>query len=78
MLVCSLYPRTEASANQQLSFADTDTVTLGPDLVIKNQSIGVAKTATGFNDVDGILGIGPVDLTSGMASPYSCPLVASG
>jgi len=46
----------------------TDTVTLGDGLVIKNQSIGVASTATGFNDVDGILGIGPVDLTSGTVS----------
>lgn len=44
--------------------ADTDTVTLSPSLVIENQSIGVASTATGFQDVDGILGIGPVDLTS--------------
>jgi len=49
----------------------TDTVTLGSDLVIKNQSIGVASTATGFNDVDGILGIGPVDLTSGTVSNTS-------
>ncbi|KAI0345956.1 acid protease [Trametopsis cervina] len=46
----------------------TDTVTLGPSLVIQNQSIGVASTAQGFNDVDGILGIGPVDLTSGTLS----------
>ncbi|KZT27469.1 acid protease [Neolentinus lepideus HHB14362 ss-1] len=42
----------------------TDTVTLSSNLVIQNQSIGVASTAQGFNDVDGILGIGPVDLTS--------------
>jgi len=41
----------------QVSFNDT--------LVIEKQSIGVASSATGFNDVDGILGIGPVDLTSG-------------
>ncbi|OJT15186.1 Polyporopepsin [Trametes pubescens] len=43
----------------------TDTVTISSDLVIQNQSIGVASTAQGFNDVDGILGIGPVDLTQG-------------
>ncbi|KAJ6585319.1 acid protease [Mycena capillaripes] len=42
-----------------------DEVTLGPGLVIQNQSIGVSSRATGFNDVDGILGIGPVDLTTG-------------
>lgn len=43
----------------------TDTVTLAPGLVIENQSIGVASSATGFSGVDGILGVGPVDLTSG-------------
>lgn len=43
----------------------TDQVSLGPGLVIKNQSIGVASTAKGFQGVDGILGIGPVDLTQG-------------
>ena len=46
----------------------TDTVTLGPGLVIQNQSIGVASTAQGFQGVDGILGIGPVDLTEGTVS----------
>ncbi|KAH9480701.1 Polyporopepsin [Psilocybe cubensis] len=45
----------------------TDEVTLG-SLVIKNQSIGVASKANGFQDVDGILGIGPVDLTEGTVS----------
>ena len=37
-------------------------------MVIENQSIGVASRAQGFNDVDGILGIGPVDLTEGTVS----------
>ncbi|KAI0685799.1 acid protease [Cytidiella melzeri] len=46
----------------------TDTVAISPSLVIQNQSIGVASTAQGFDDVDGILGIGPVDLTSGTVS----------
>ncbi|TDL23259.1 acid protease [Rickenella mellea] len=49
-------------------FEFTDTVTLGKNLIIQNQSIGVATTSTGFNDVDGILGIGPVDLTEGTLS----------
>ncbi|EKM61628.1 uncharacterized protein PHACADRAFT_135435 [Phanerochaete carnosa HHB-10118-sp] len=40
----------------------TDQVTLG-SLVIKSQSIGVASKSSGFEGVDGILGIGPVDLT---------------
>ncbi|KAL0959820.1 hypothetical protein HGRIS_011499 [Hohenbuehelia grisea] len=42
----------------------TDTVTLSPGLVIQHQSIGVASQTQGFQDVDGILGIGPVDLTT--------------
>ncbi|EIW80819.1 acid protease [Coniophora puteana RWD-64-598 SS2] len=46
----------------------TDTVTLGDGLVIKNQSIGVASFAQGFQGVDGILGVGPTDLTSGTVS----------
>ncbi|KAG2065013.1 aspartic proteinase [Suillus decipiens] len=49
------------------SFAGTeylDTVTLGRGLTITKQSIGVASTSSGFSDrVDGILGLGPVDLT---------------
>ncbi|OJA19120.1 hypothetical protein AZE42_02137 [Rhizopogon vesiculosus] len=43
----------------------TDTVTLGTGLTITQQSIGVANTSTGFTGVDGILGIGPLDLTEG-------------
>ncbi|KAI0632318.1 acid protease [Trametes polyzona] len=46
----------------------TDTVTLSPTLVIQNQSIGVASTSQGFEGEDGILGIGPVDLTQGTVS----------
>lgn len=49
----------------------TDQVTLGPGLVIQNQSIGVASQSQGFTDVDGILGIGPVDLTSTTVSGAS-------
>ncbi|KAI0263905.1 acid protease [Gloeopeniophorella convolvens] len=43
----------------------TDQVTLASELVIRSQSIGVASTAQGLDGVDGILGIGPVDLTEG-------------
>ncbi|KAG2114236.1 aspartic peptidase domain-containing protein [Suillus discolor] len=43
----------------------TDTVTLGKGLTIPHQSIGVAVDSSGFSAVDGILGIGPVDLTAG-------------
>lgn len=42
----------------------TDTVTLGGLAVVK-QSIGVASKTAGFSRVDGILGVGPVDLTRG-------------
>ena len=42
-----------------------DTVTLAPGLVISQQSIGVASSSTGISNVDGILGVGPVDLTYG-------------
>ncbi|KAG1769317.1 aspartic peptidase domain-containing protein [Suillus placidus] len=43
----------------------TDTVTLGKGLIITKQSIGVASSSTSFTNVDGILGIGPEDLTLG-------------
>ncbi|PIL28667.1 transporter [Ganoderma sinense ZZ0214-1] len=46
----------------------TDTVHLG-DLAIENQSFGGALVAEGFEDVDGILGIGPVALTCGTLIP---------
>lgn len=52
----------------------TDTVTLG-SLVIPRQSIGVATTSTGFDGTDGILGIGPVDLTQGTLSPATNSLI---
>ncbi|KAG1884795.1 acid protease [Suillus subluteus] len=45
-----------------------DTVTLSSDLVITGQSIGVASSAPGFNIADGILGVGPTDLTQGTVS----------
>lgn len=43
-------------------------MTIGTGLTIQNQSIGVASTAQGFSGQDGILGIGPVDLTSNTVS----------
>ncbi|PSR71071.1 hypothetical protein EW026_g3656 [Hermanssonia centrifuga] len=46
----------------------TDTVALG-SLTITAQSIGVASKSSGFDGIDGILGIGPVDLTTGTLSP---------
>lgn len=46
-------------------------MTLASGLTIKAQSIGVASQSTGFDGVDGILGIGPVDLTAGTLSDKS-------
>ncbi|OZJ04775.1 hypothetical protein BZG36_01848 [Bifiguratus adelaidae] len=42
----------------------TDTVTLG-SLTLTGQSLGSASSATGFSGVDGIIGFGPDDLTTG-------------
>ncbi|EIM87245.1 family A1 protease [Stereum hirsutum FP-91666 SS1] len=47
----------------------TDQVSLGPGLTVTEQSIGVAEESTGFDGVDGIIGIGPVDLTEGTLIP---------
>lgn len=38
---------------------------MSSDLVITQQSIGVANTTQGFAGYDGILGLGPVNITSG-------------
>ena len=46
-------------------------MTLDPTLVIENQSIGVASQAQGFEGVDGILGVGPVDLTQNTVTGQS-------
>jgi len=56
----------------------TDLVSLGPDFIISEQSIGVASTAQGLDEgVDGILGIGPVDLTADtLSGEPSVPTVA--
>jgi len=54
------------------SFSGTefmDTVTITPGVVILSQSIGVASTVRGFHGADGILGIGPANLTIGSLSP---------
>ncbi|KAG2078468.1 acid protease [Suillus decipiens] len=40
-----------------------DTVTVGPGLTVINQAIGVASYSQGFDDFDGVLGIGPIALT---------------
>jgi len=55
-----------------------DTVTINSDLIITNQSIGVASSGSnaGLDGLDGILGLGPVDLTQGTVSnEYEVPTV---
>ncbi|KAI0760883.1 family A1 protease [Trametes elegans] len=42
-----------------------DSITLGSGLTINDQSMGAALLSGGFSTVDGILGIGPTDLTCG-------------
>ncbi len=48
----------------------TDTVSLA-GTGVTGQSIGVAKSASGFDGVDGILGVGPEDLTEDTVSGAS-------
>ncbi|KAF8651943.1 hypothetical protein AX16_004586 [Volvariella volvacea WC 439] len=55
-------------SGQVQGYEYVDRVSMGKNLVLKSQSIGVATKAEGFNDIDGILGIGPVDLTKGTVS----------
>ncbi|KAK7680342.1 hypothetical protein QCA50_016582 [Cerrena zonata] len=52
-----------------------DQITLAPGFVISNQSIGVAIEDAGFDGVDGIIGIGPTDLTCATLFPDTsdCP-----
>ncbi|KAI0634433.1 acid protease [Trametes polyzona] len=47
----------------------SDTVTLADGLAVTNQMIGSALDSEGFDGVDGIIGIGPVDLTCGTLFP---------
>ncbi|KLO09319.1 acid protease [Schizopora paradoxa] len=57
----------------------TDTFSLGDGLAIKAQSFGVASFSQGFEGVDGILGLGPVDLTIGTLATgsASAPVVVN-
>ena len=64
------------SAPDHQQYTDLDQVTLAHNLVINNQSIYAAITAGGISskvdgippEVDGILGVGPLDLTRGALS----------
>ncbi|KAH9885230.1 aspartic proteinase from Irpex Lacteus [Cubamyces lactineus] len=52
-----------------------DAVSLGTGLTVMEQGIGVANTSSGFQGVDGILGIGPAGLTIGTLSPNAAESV---
>ncbi|KAF8330517.1 aspartic peptidase A1 [Amanita rubescens] len=65
------YVQTSSSHQTPDKVEYTDTVTLGSGLVIEGQSIGVASTSSGFTGLDGVLGIGPADLSKGTLSPDS-------
>jgi len=52
-----------------------DKFSLNSGLNVFGQSIGVATQSTGFDGVDGILGIGPTDLTLGTLSPDTTTLI---
>ncbi|KAF7320930.1 Peptidase A1 domain-containing protein [Mycena chlorophos] len=54
------YGKGDCEGNEYL-----DTVTLGENIVIKNQSIGVASRTDEMGGMSGILGIGPTGLTKG-------------
>ncbi|KAG2357971.1 aspartic peptidase domain-containing protein [Suillus spraguei] len=56
------------SANTWVRTEWLDYVTIGPGLTVVMQSIGVAAESAGFDDFDGIIGIGPVAST-----PYGSP-----
>ncbi|THH26973.1 hypothetical protein EUX98_g7218 [Antrodiella citrinella] len=46
-----------------------DKIALNNGLKIVGQSIGVATASTGFSGIDGVIGLGPNDLTVGTLSP---------
>ncbi|KLO09318.1 aspartic peptidase A1 [Schizopora paradoxa] len=49
----------------------TDTFTLGGGLSVKAQSFGAASKSQGFSGIDGVLGLGPTDLTLNSLNPDS-------
>lgn len=55
-------------------YTETVTLTLSPNLVIR-QRIAITSPNSGFAGVDGVLGLGPADLTQGTLSPASATIV---
>ncbi|PSR71068.1 hypothetical protein PHLCEN_2v13037 [Hermanssonia centrifuga] len=47
----------------------TDHISFGSELIVFGQSIGAATESAGFDDSDGVLGLGPTDLTIGTLTP---------
>ena len=46
-------------------FSDLDTISLSSSLTITDQFIGAASSSKSFENVDGLLGLGPTGLTYG-------------
>jgi len=75
LLIKSLFQSVTYGSGDFQGTEFTDTVSLGGGLTVTKQSIGVASSSDGFQGVDGILGIGPVDLTQGTLSPATNTLI---
>ncbi|KAI9070304.1 family A1 protease [Trametes sanguinea] len=56
---------TSLTGNLMTGLEFSDSITVGNGLTVKNQPMGFALVSEGFTDVDGIIGIGPADLTCG-------------
>ena len=50
-------------------------MTLAPNLVINNQTIGDVLPTPFFQGADGVLGVGPVDLTRNTVTPATSPTI---
>ncbi|THG94256.1 hypothetical protein EW026_g7181 [Hermanssonia centrifuga] len=60
------YVVTEVIYNEDEFFSGTeftDHISFGSELIVFGQSIGAATESAGFDDSDGVLGLGPTDLT---------------
>ena len=51
-------------------FSDLDTISLSSSLTITNQSIGAASSSQDFENVDGLLDLGPKGLTYGTLTKF--------
>ena len=57
-------------------FSDLDTVSISSSLTITNHSIDAASSSRGFENVDGLLGLGPTCLTYGTLTKFKIPNIS--